>query len=868
MRLKALGRYAQHSGSFVTLPVAIAGARCGQLVFKFSLHHHTTSMMITALLVTVPTPDRYVAVYANDGSSKNFQVFVLLKENRNYKTLPQILVDLISAKTRDITVVNGVCPDQTSAPRSCAHGPVGVLTSGRLAPRSVGTAQRGLAQGLVPTPTPPNRDCPGRTKMNKLTFHNNKTMQDRRCVCVFLPNDDTLNIIVNVKTLCQELLAQVCDLLRLKDCHLFGLSVIQNNEHIYMELSQKLSKYCPKEWKREASKGIDQFGPPMIIHFRAQYYVENGRLISDRAARYYYYWHLRKQVLLSQCVQREEAYFLLAAFALQADLGNFKRNKHFGKYFEPEAYFPPWVIAKRGRDYILRHIPNMHKDQFALTASEAHLKYIKESAQLDDVTVHYYRLYKDKKEVDASLTLGLTLRGIQIFQNVGTVRQLLYDFPWTNVGKLVFVGKKFEILPDGLPSARKLIYYTGCPTRSRHLLQLLSNSHRLYMNLQPLLKQVRRLEENEDKKQYRESYISDALELDMDQLDKRSRASGSSMGSVSRHKRRLSRHSMASHGSSHTSGIEADSFRTTGQAPHRPLRTCSSSTTSHGSSYTSGVESGGKERVLDDDEIEMLVDDPKDYEELHELALELRQDLCIHITEDMLTSGQTNGYSGLIVKDVSSSTSSSSETVVKMHGQSIESLPQQTVGRKPQTSTDRHSQSLDDVRLYHKGCLQWAELCQDTAQSYTFGCGRELGDAGCQGLAEQCAGIRDNPRLPHQENQQVLLPGPHHRRDPRVCGVRANRGLPQGHCDLDTDGGKRSRPSAGPLRAAVRPRHRLSCGARARTPLATGLLREPWSRVKRKPKIKPHRSHTSERLSTHTAGPHTSWNTYVTFTGS
>lgn len=58
-------------------------------------------------------------------------------------------------------------------------------------------------------------------------------------------------------------------------------------------------------------------------------------------------------------------------------------------------------------------------------------------------------------------------------------------------------GKKFEILPDGLPSARKLIYYTGCPLRSRHLLQLLSNSHRLYMNLQPVLKQVRRLEENE-----------------------------------------------------------------------------------------------------------------------------------------------------------------------------------------------------------------------------------------------------------------------------------------------------------------------------------------------------------------------------------
>ncbi|XP_010768343.1 FERM domain-containing protein 6-like, partial [Notothenia coriiceps] len=149
------------------------------------------------------------------------------------------------------------------------------------------------------------------------------------------------------------------------------------------------------------------------------------------------------------------------------------------------------------------------------------------------------------------------------------------------------------------------MYYTGCPIRSRHLLQLLSNSHRLYMNLQPVLKQVRRLEENEDKKQYRESYISDALDLDMDQMDKRSRASGSSAGSMKHHKR-LHRSSTTSHGSSQTSGIEADSFRAGGQdscragGQHRPLRTCSSSTTSHGSSNTSGIESGGKERLEDD----------------------------------------------------------------------------------------------------------------------------------------------------------------------------------------------------------------------------------------------------------------------------
>lgn len=108
-----------------------------------------------------------------------------------------------------------------------------------------------------------------------------------------------------------------------------------------------------------------------------------------------------------------------------------------------------------------------------------------------------------------------------------------------------------------------------------------------------------------EKKQYRESYISDNLDLDMDQLEKRSRASGSSAGSM-KHKR-LSRHSTTSHSSSHTSGIEADTKpRDTGpedsypsSAVHRKLKTCSSMT-SHGSSHTSGVESGGKDRLEED----------------------------------------------------------------------------------------------------------------------------------------------------------------------------------------------------------------------------------------------------------------------------
>uniref|UniRef100_A0A8C6Z6N6 FERM domain containing 1 n=1 Tax=Nothoprocta perdicaria TaxID=30464 RepID=A0A8C6Z6N6_NOTPE len=441
--------------------------------------------------------------------------------------------------------------------------------------------------------------------------------------------------------------------------------ILANNEYVFIDLEQKLSKYFSKEWKKETSKGTEKFSPPFVAFFRVQYYVENGRVISDKVARQLYYCHLKEQVLRSRCNHKEEIYFLLAAYSLQADLGNYKEEVHAGKYFEPQAYFPQWIIAKRGSDYILKHAPEMHREQQGMTAKDAVLKFIKESCLLEDVPVHFYRLQKDKKEDRPTVILGLTLRGMHIYQEVNHVRQLLYDFPWSHIGKLAFLGKKFEIQPDGLPSARKLVYYTGCPFRSRHLLQLLSNSHRLFLNIQPVLKQIQKLEEAEEKKRYRESYISDTLDMDLDPSDKNSRGSGSSGGS--QRNNRLSRQSTGSHGSSHTSGIEADSRHRVSvemsvdepfsiDRIHRKEKSCSS-TISYGSS---GIDSGSKGRAEDDSQ-----DDGKEFGDVGQLLRML-------------------------------------------------------------SGSEQHSQSLDDVRLYKRRHRPLgAALSSDTSHSYTFGCALE-----------------------------------------------------------------------------------------------------------------------------------------------
>ncbi|XP_059885609.1 FERM domain-containing protein 1 isoform X1 [Delphinus delphis] len=389
---------------------------------------------------------------------------------------------------------------------------------------------------------------------------------ERRDVLVLLPTRERLRLAVGVQAAGHELFQQVCDLAGIREAHFFGLSVIRNSEHVFMDLEQKLSKYFSKDWKRERHRpqGSGRPGAPFVAFLRVQYYVENGRLISDRTARHLYYCHLKERVLRSQCAHREEAYFLLAAYGLQADLGNFREPAHSGRYFEPQAYFPQWIITKRGSAYILRHAPTLHREQGGLSPKEAVLRFIREACRLEDVPVHFFRLYKDKKEDRPTIVLGLTLRGVQVYQEVNRAPQLLYDFPWRHIGKLAFLGKRFELWPDGLPAARKLVYRTGCSWRSRHLLHLLSSSHQLHLTLQPALQRLRQLEEAQEKKCYRESCVSDVLELDLD-LDLASRASPGSPGSGDnrdggwRPPHRLSLLSSGSHCSSRSSGIEADS---------------------------------------------------------------------------------------------------------------------------------------------------------------------------------------------------------------------------------------------------------------------------------------------------------------------
>ncbi|XP_051959177.1 FERM domain-containing protein 6-like [Xyrauchen texanus] len=328
-----------------------------------------------------------------------------------------------------------------------------------------------------------------------------------RRLTVILPNNYEVNLTVGLRDRAQDVLNQLSDLLGIKELDFFGLSVIKDNQTLFLDLKQKLSMYLPKSWRKNSFKEI------VVLYLKVQYFVENAQLIVNDKTQELYYAEVKGRVLSSRCYEQEGLYFQLAAYALQADLGDSVEGQV--AYFKPQDFFPFWIIQKRGNDYILEHSPALHREITGMTSSEATLLFIQEACTLSDVPITSYRMLKAKREQGGGVLLGLASKGLQIFDMLNGEQQFLYDLAWSNIYSITFQGRNFEIRADGL-HGKKLVLYTYSVMQAKHLLQHISNSHRLHLNTKPL---AMRIKGKIGRRTHREVYITDGSDMVMEESD-------------------------------------------------------------------------------------------------------------------------------------------------------------------------------------------------------------------------------------------------------------------------------------------------------------------------------------------------------------
>ena len=181
------------------------------------------------------------------------------------------------------------------------------------------------------------------------------------------------------------------------------------------------------------------------------------------------------------------------------------------------------VIEAMGLDYIVRHLPFLHRDHKGMPKSEAQSMYIKEAS--DASAAHNLHLYKLKNKTgSAEVWIGICTTGVEINseeQRISSIHTNSHSshtcakqktrisyFVWADIGKLYFDKKKFEIRSIGYP-VRKFTYYASTEDMARHMLWLCKVTHQFQLVVQPKMKEVKRRESELCRKKFRESYICD-----------------------------------------------------------------------------------------------------------------------------------------------------------------------------------------------------------------------------------------------------------------------------------------------------------------------------------------------------------------------
>ncbi|CAG0889706.1 unnamed protein product [Cyprideis torosa] len=386
-----------------------------------------------------------------------------------------------------------------------------------------------------------------------------------RYVAINLPTHPLYYAEVQVKGRVGDVWDEMCRFMGDPDPNPFGISILIENEYMFLETETKLAKYAPKSWRNSTTFGLDSNGQPLLtLYVRIQYYVDWHYLTKDKEVREHYYHEVRQNILWHQVGDwrwgNMDRYFLLAAYALQADYGPYCPHTHHGEYFDPEQYFPLAVISEKGKDSILPIMYEQHASVSRLSREQAQLEFLHEVASPSaQHNMALYELWCGKIPFSKRIWVGLNTHGITLYQENDLKEvAMLAQLNWPTIIKLSFEKKKFEIRTSNV----KHTFWVESEVKARLLLSHCRRTHQFAMMLQAKFPQVQNLLQLRERFQSCESidFKSDSSSADTGRNTVDSKGAHSTRSS----EQRISVISSAS--SNTTSGIVSDRVHSTGSS--------------------------------------------------------------------------------------------------------------------------------------------------------------------------------------------------------------------------------------------------------------------------------------------------------------
>ncbi|KAM8877564.1 FERM domain-containing protein 5-like [Synchiropus picturatus] len=270
---------------------------------------------------------------------------------------------------------------------------------------------------------------------------------DRECNCtVRLLDDSEYTCTVQRDAKGQYLFDLICHHLNLLEKDYFGIRYVDpDKQRHWLEFSKSISKQLKSQ-------------PPFTMCLRVKFYPPDPAALREEITRYLVFLQVKRDLYHGRLLCKTTDAALLAAYILQAEIGDYDPGKH------PEGYSSKFQFFPKHSEKLERRIAEIHKTELIGQSPEtSELNFLQKAQMLETYGVDPHPC----KDVSGNPAfLAFTPFGFTVLQG----NRRVHFLKWDEVTKLKFEAKTFHIYANQSEDKKIILtYFAPTPEACKHL---------------------------------------------------------------------------------------------------------------------------------------------------------------------------------------------------------------------------------------------------------------------------------------------------------------------------------------------------------------------------------------------------------------
>lgn len=282
--------------------------------------------------------------------------------------------------------------------------------------------------------------------LSRLMSGSSRSLEREYSCTVRLLDDSEYTCTIQRDAKGQYLFDLLCHHLNLLEKDYFGIRFVDpDKQRHWLEFTKSVVKQLRSQ-------------PPFTMCFRVKFYPADPVALKEEITRYLVFLQIKRDLYHGRLLCKTSDAALLAAYILQAEIGDYDPGKH------PEGYSSKFQFFPKHSEKLERKIAEIHKTELSgQTPATSELNFLRKAQTLETYGVDPHPC----KDVSGNAAfLAFTPFGFVVLQG----NKRVHFIKWNEVTKLKFEGKTFYLYVSQKEEKKIILtYFAPTPEACKHL---------------------------------------------------------------------------------------------------------------------------------------------------------------------------------------------------------------------------------------------------------------------------------------------------------------------------------------------------------------------------------------------------------------